>query len=209
MPFFKSSKGKRRSSMEKLDAFQSSYDHGSQETLTALHSICKNRGVKVSSVKEIVRFHPGLIDATTSRGGDTPLHYAAANGDKKVIKYLLKKGPHVAKMRTTECSDFGYCVTPLHVAVANQASFEIIFSIVQACPESVSVEDGNGNSPYVSAAERYTDNKVLAILAPACSSAAEKKEQLERLGSSTDISVDMSLSMSADGSLDDDVVFMY
>jgi hypothetical protein len=61
-------------------------------------------------VKEIVRFHPGLIEATTSRGGDTPLPYAAAAivGDKKVIKYFLKQGPHVAKMRTTaECSDFG------------------------------------------------------------------------------------------------------
>jgi hypothetical protein len=82
--------------------------------------------------------------------------------------------------------------TPLqHVTVANAALYEVFFSIlVRACPESVSVaDDGNGNTPYVSAAERHADKNIHAIVLAPCS-LAEKREQLERLhqgSTSTDI----------------------
>lgn len=174
MKFFRINK-ERRESME-MDTFQEFYDHESQDNLTALHVMCKNTNVKIQSVREAIKFRPSLVDATTSKGGDTPLHYAVAAGDKKVIKYVLKKGPQAAKVQSNEASAFGYMVTPLHVAIMKEASVEVIQAIVYACPASLNVCDGNGNPPLLLAKEHYGDDeRVMDILSPRAGRMPDRK----------------------------------
>ena len=62
---------------------------------TILMKICKD-GLE-QSLQELLQW-PIKINQTDNQG-DTPLHYAARQGQDRIIKYLLKKG---AKIRTNK-----------------------------------------------------------------------------------------------------------
>lgn len=135
------------------------FDHETQDTMTALHLFCRWGPRHRSDIKTIVHLQPQLISFQTSIGRDTPLHFAVAAHDLETTCLLLHTNPAAANIKSGRSGNFGDQMTPLHVAVASNASFEMIKALVQASPRSLKLRSGNGETPYKMAARLHETRK--------------------------------------------------
>jgi ankyrin repeat protein len=122
------------------------FDHEMQDSMTALHIFCRS-GSRHRDIKTIVEIQPQLISHPTPNGGDTPLHFAVAAHDLDTTRLLLKVDPHVANIKSGSSGHFGSQMTPLHVAISENASPEIIALLVNASPRSLKLRNGDGFTP--------------------------------------------------------------
>lgn len=142
------------------------YCHDVGDSLTAVHLMCK-RNTSVEAVHYLVCRRPSLVSDTSSRRGDTPLHYAVNSRDVALVQDLLTQCPEAAMVRSSSKGFFGNQVSPLHQAVAGDTPFEIIDALVTASPKSLRLRNGEGKTSYQIAVEDYHGpcrNQVLASL---------------------------------------------
>lgn len=123
------------------------FDHETQDSMTALHIFCRS-GSHHRDIKTIVEFQPQLINRPTPNGGDTPLHFAVAAHDIDTIRLLLQiADPNIVNIKSSSSGHFGSQMTPLHVAISEKASPEIIELLVNASPRSLKLRNGDGFTP--------------------------------------------------------------
>jgi ankyrin repeat protein len=122
------------------------FDHETQDSMTALHIFCRS-GSRHRDIKTIVEFQPRLISHPTPNGGDTPLHFAVAAHDIDTTRLLLRIDPSIANIKSSNCGHFGSQMSPLHVAISENASPEIIELLVNASPRSLKLRNGDGLTP--------------------------------------------------------------
>lgn len=138
------------------------YDHEVQDFLTVLHCFCRQGARDVNNIRTIIDLNPQLVNQVTPTGGDTPLHFAVAANDVAVTKLLLKADPSTAMIKSTKYGFFGDQFTPLHVAIVNQCSLEIIKALVQACPRAAKIRSGEGFTVQDLALKYYQNGNDLA-----------------------------------------------
>lgn len=92
--------------------------------------------------------------------GDTLLHIAVAAHNLTTILQILQTDPAAANAKSTKNGRFGSEMTPLHVAVETDASFEIINVLVNASPRSLKFRNGNGDTPYILAVKVYDGDEM-------------------------------------------------
>ncbi|KAJ0966130.1 hypothetical protein J5N97_027268 [Dioscorea zingiberensis] len=131
---------------------------------TALHAA-------VTRCQEITRMllkWKPVLGRVVDESHSTPLHYAAANGDREMAHILLEHDPSVAYISDKD----GFF--PIHVA-AGMDHVVVISEILDQCPDSCELVDHNGRSFLHVAAERSSGFLVVELIVN------RKKRDLEML----------------------------
>jgi ankyrin repeat protein len=118
-----------------------------------LKNIEKNKVRRIAKLLRSERKKQLVRSMVTEQGG-TPLHYAAHYSRPEIIQLLLEAG---CSANTTITSGEFRGMTPLHAAaVAGNA--ECVKSLLDAYPDTASVRDGIGYTPYDYAVEaKFTE----------------------------------------------------
>lgn len=107
-------------------------------------------------VVELLRYHRANVNAK-NEDGETPLHWAAANGYLKITKILISAGADVnAKNK--------YGQTPLHLAVS-RGRLKVAEILISAGADDVNAKSNSGWTPlHVAAYQWYSEiAKVLLV----------------------------------------------
>lgn len=140
--------------------------------ITFLHLACRKRA-PLDVIKSICALKPSLIQTPSETGADLPLHYAAASGLFATIDLLLHYFPLGVATRCDRKGAFGNTATPLHVAISNNASADVILRLIRDAPTgTMSLRDANGKTAHALALPAYQGTRdddraiVLHILQP-------------------------------------------
>jgi ankyrin repeat protein len=101
---------------------------------------------------EILSWKPDLAKQG-DKLGSTPLHYAASDGNRNIVRLLIERTPLAAYEQDKE----GY--TPLHIA-AWMGHVEVICDILEACPDAAEVLDKKARNFLHVAIERGHESVV-------------------------------------------------
>lgn len=109
-----------------------------------------------AKVKELIQANPGLVFSKDDEGGFTPMHLAAANGNREMVRFLL-----TAKADVNAKDNAGS--TPMHqVAMAKGPHSDLIEMLLMHRAE-VNARDKHGLTPlhYATMADNPTAVKTL------------------------------------------------
>ncbi|XP_022684672.1 protein ACCELERATED CELL DEATH 6 isoform X2 [Setaria italica] len=106
-------------------------------------------------VEMLLEWRPALADEVDS-GGSSPLHFAASDGDRKIVEAILRAGPPGTVYR----KDSGG-LSALHVA-ARMGHDSVVKAVLRSCPDAAELRGGDGGT-FVHAAARAKRSKVVSL----------------------------------------------
>ncbi|KAF8391365.1 hypothetical protein HHK36_023669 [Tetracentron sinense] len=117
----------------------------------------------MSFVEEIRNYCPNIIEEKNSND-DTPLHIAARAGYPTVVQFLIdwaRDEIHDPNVLLRECNKYGNIA--LHEAVRSRNP-KVVELLMYADPQSMSILNNNGESPFYLAADRGLFHTILKML---------------------------------------------
>ncbi|CAL4995228.1 unnamed protein product [Urochloa decumbens] len=104
----------------------------------------------------LLEWRPTLADQVDS-SGSSPLHFAASDGNRKIVKAILCAAPPGAVYRKDSCGG----LSALHVA-ARMGHHRVVKDLLQIYPDAGELRDNDG-STFVHAAAREKRSKVVYL----------------------------------------------
>ena len=105
---------------------------------TALRLHCQRRNASTSVAHLLLQVNPNALEVLDGEDGWAPLHYAAANANLELVKFLVDYNPRAAQVRTS------HGLTALHLLCrqpARDSHMPAVDVLLQADPDSVLLMD--------------------------------------------------------------------
>lgn len=134
--------GRLERARELINSFGLSYSQAWSEGYVLLRDAIEN---KHTAVTKLLLTNGSKVNSKNKKPSNTPLHFAAINGDIEIVKMLLDRGANIDAKNQ-------YGRTPLHNAIENK-KMEITELLLNR-GANINVKSNDGITPLHIAAER-------------------------------------------------------
>ncbi|CAD6257887.1 unnamed protein product [Miscanthus lutarioriparius] len=103
----------------------------------------------------LLEWRPALADQVDC-SGSSPLHFASSDGDRSIVRAILRAGPPGTVYKKDSSG-----LSSLHVA-ARMGHHHVVTNMLRSCPDAAELRDGNGRT-FVHAAAREKRSSVVLL----------------------------------------------
>ncbi|CAD6257883.1 unnamed protein product [Miscanthus lutarioriparius] len=103
----------------------------------------------------LLEWRPALADQVDC-SGSSPLHFASSDGDRSIVRAILRAGPPGTVYKKDSSG-----LSALHVA-ARMGHHRVVKNMLRSCPDAAELRDGNGGT-FVHAAAREKRSSVVSL----------------------------------------------
>ncbi|XP_066341428.1 ankyrin repeat-containing protein NPR4-like [Miscanthus floridulus] len=103
----------------------------------------------------LLEWRPALADQVDC-SGSSPLHFASSDGDRSIVRAILRAGPPGTVYKKDSSG-----LSALHVA-ARMGHHRVVTNMLGSCPDAAELRDGNGET-FVHAAAREKRSSVVSL----------------------------------------------